>query len=958
MDQDTRKIFEPFLSSGVSRSLPANCPELIYDANEIWLVEKGSVDLFLVQTDRGHQYGARYPLFRADAGELVLPMTDLRAPWRVMAAGIPNTCICRMQWVDLTLSEEITAALSNWLRKSMAALKAGTPKGVCMELVMGSQPTSNLQPACYSGQLSWFVIKDGQAKLWDLMTLSPDMGTLPIAKGFWFNSLEPSVVELTGTESAATGAILKPIFRRYHRCVCERYIDLIGLQTEAEKERLKNRRLWDEQILRRSLTAMLGILEGDQAERLERGHDFSLFMACEWVAAEQGIDLKLPHNAELPVRELMQAIARASKIRMREVVLADRWWLTDNGPLLAFVEADERAVALCLRGRRYVVKDSATGIQSIVDETVAESLSPVAYSFYRTLPTDPLSAGDIYHFARFGLNRDIAMVLLMGLAGGLLGLLPPIAMGILVDTIIPGAERIQLIQLTLALIAFGLGNAMFSITRAVAMVRIESRMDSSLQAAVWDRILSLPVPFFRDFSAGDLAARAMGINTIRQILSGTTTSTLIASIFSVFNLAMMFYYSWELALTGCLLVLISAAVTMTVGYYSLQYQRQITAIQGKVAGTVLQLLKAIPKLRGSGSERRAFGKWAENFIEQREKAYKAKKLESWVATTSAVLPLISSITIFSVVMFMLDPQASSLSTGQFLAFSAAFGVFLSAVLQTAGTIIQVVNIIPIYERAKPILQAVPEIDERKADPGILGGDIEVNQAYFRYHEDGPDILKNVNIKARPGEFVALVGASGSGKSTLLRLLLGFEQLGSGAIYYDAKNLADLDLRSVRQQIGVVLQSGKLTVGEIYTNIVGSRPLTIDDAWEAARMAGLEKDIKAMPMGMHTLVSEGSGTLSGGQRQRLLIARALVNKPRIIFFDEATSALDNPTQAQVSASLERLQATRIVIAHRLSTIRNADRIYVLEAGQVVEEGDYDSLLKLNGRFAEMARRQLA
>jgi len=408
---------------------------------------------------------------------------------------------------------------------------------------------------------------------------------------------------------------------------------------------------------------------------------------------------------------------------------------------------------------------------------------------------------------------------------------------------------------------------------------------------------------------------------------------------------------------GSLLVLIGALITVAVGYYNLQYQREITRIQGKLAGTILQLIKAIPKLRGSGSERRAYGQWAEHFIEQRRLAYKARKAEAIVMTSNSVLPIISSICIFTVFIFVLDQKTSPLTTGQFLAFLSAFGVFLSTSLQTASTLIQVMNIIPIYERAKPILQAIPEIDERKADPGTLKGHLEVNQACFRYHEDGPDILKNINIKAKPGEFIALVGSSGSGKSTLLRLLLGFEQLNSGAIYYDAKNLGDLDLHSVRRQIGVVLQSGKLTVGEIYTNIVGARPLTIKDAWSAARMAGLENDIKAMPMGMHTLVSEGSGTLSGGQRQRLLIARALVNHPKIIYFDEATSALDNPTQAQVSASLDNMQATRIVIAHRLSTIKNADRIYVLEAGTVVEEGNYDSLMKMKGHFSAMAKRQL-
>jgi ATP-binding cassette subfamily C protein len=189
------------------------------------------------------------------------------------------------------------------------------------------------------------------------------------------------------------------------------------------------------------------------------------------------------------------------------------------------------------------------------------------------------------------------------------------------------------------------------------------------------------------------------------------------------------------------------------------------------------------------------------------------------------------------------------------------------------------------------------------------------------------------------------------------LLLGFDQPESGAVYYDEMDLAGLDVRSVRQQIGVVLQNGKLIPGSLFTNIVGSAQHTLDDAMQAARMAGMEEDLKAMPMGLHTMVAEGASTFSGGQRQRLMIARALVKKPRLLIFDEATSALDNRTQALVSQSIQALNATRIVIAHRLSTIRHADRIVVLENGGISECGTYEELMSINGRFAELAKRQL-
>jgi ABC-type bacteriocin/lantibiotic exporter with double-glycine peptidase domain len=301
----------------------------------------------------------------------------------------------------------------------------------------------------------------------------------------------------------------------------------------------------------------------------------------------------------------------------------------------------------------------------------------------------------------------------------------------------------------------------------------------------------------------------------------------------------------------------------------------------------------------------------------------------------------------------------SMTTGQFVAFNGVFTNVLSSMLALSGVVLDLLIIFPLFQRLKPIIETQPEIDEAKAHPGELSGDMEVYHLSFRYTPEGPPILKDVSLRIRAGEFVALVGGSGSGKSTLLRLLLGFEKPESGAILYDGQELSSLDLREVRQQIGVVLQSSKLMPTDIYRNIIGAHTnLSLNDAWEAARMAGLDRDIKNMPMGMNTVVSEGGGTFSGGQRQRLMVARAMVNRPRMVFFDEATSAMDNETQRSVTESLDAMQATRIVIAHRLSTIINADRIFVLQNGELVQTGTYTELMNQAGPFADLAKRQLA
>jgi len=268
------------------------------------------------------------------------------------------------------------------------------------------------------------------------------------------------------------------------------------------------------------------------------------------------------------------------------------------------------------------------------------------------------------------------------------------------------------------------------------------------------------------------------------------------------------------------------------------------------------------------------------------------------------------------------------------------------------------GVMPALERILPILEEKSEVSESKLPAGELTGEIDAAEIRFRYKPDAPLVLKDINLSIRPGAFVAIVGSSGSGKSTLLRVLLGLEKPESGAVLYDGMDISELDVSSVRRQIGVVMQHGQLMEGSIFSNIVGSLPLTMDDAWEVARLVGLEADIKDLPMGMHTIVNEGGTTFSGGQRQRLLIARSLVHHPRIIVFDEATSSLDNETQAIVSKTLDAMRSTRIVVAHRLSTIEHADRILVMDRGEIVEDGTYSELMEKKGLFAELAARQIA
>jgi len=496
----------------------------------------------------------------------------------------------------------------------------------------------------------------------------------------------------------------------------------------------------------------------------------------------------------------------------------------------------------------------------------------------------------------------------------------------------------------------------FQITKVFTMLRIETKMDSSLQAAVWDRLINLPTDFFKKFTSGDLAQRANGIGEIRRAVSGGAITSVLAVFFSIFNLILLFFYDSKLAWIAVLLAVILIFVTLILGIKSTAYLRKIVEYEGKISGKLLQIINGIAKFRTSHSEEKAFALWAEDFAKKRKFQYKSDNILSYVSILNIIFPLVVSTILF---FFVSIGGLDKMPVGNFIAFVASYNMFLSALLELSRNFIKSLTIVPLYERALPILETIPERDKTKSDPGVLEGNIDFNRVTFRYSSASPAIIKNISLKIKSGQFVAIVGPSGSGKSTLMRLILGFEKAESGSIAFDGQDISTIDLRKVRKQTGAVLQNGKLTADDIYSNIVGSSSdLTLDDAWSAAETAGLADDIREMPMGMHTVISEGGGTLSGGQRQRLLIARAIVKKPKILLFDEATSALDNKTQALISKSIEKLNCTRVVIAHRLSTIINADKIFVLVNGALVEEGTYEELIAQNGFFTELAKRQIA
>lgn len=946
-----------------------NRPVMLDDPSVAYVIYTGAVDVFAVWLAGGETDGARQHLFRCAAGQLIFGAAPDPAAGelRLLARGTPGTRLLRIRqeriWsmaAELEYSGLLADMAAPWLQSLGERIAPGLPpKETALVEVGRTADSAAGGPFALARGLGWLRLEAGSLCLFGDPALAwQGPLPLPLSRGVWVEAAAQTSFALTDSAAVLQGPDAAAALAAFQRLVLgslHRSALALGAQEQA---RWAARVELEQSQMRRALVQLGATLSPELAAAAppRRGSD-ALLDACRQIGAWLGVEFPdLPREAaERPLGEQLKLIARVARVRMRSVALRGAWWRGDHGPLLAFGASDQRPLALLPARGGYTLHDPALGTASRVTPAAAAEVLPLAYSVYRPLPAGPLSAWDLLRFGLRGSERDLLLVLGAGALAGLLGLLPAVATGWIINQLVPEGQVDQLVAVGLGLLLVALSSGALQIARGLTLLRVQSRLDASLQAAIWDRLLSLPVPFFRSYTSGDLGARAMGISEIRAMLAGHMVTTLLNSVFSLFNLALLYYYAPGLASVALGLVALALAVTLLIGRAYLRNQRVLQAIQAEVGSVVLQLLRGIVKIRVSGAENHAFAQWAERFARQKQRYYRGRSIGNLLVAYNAAYPLLILMLIFALLSFA--PQFR-LSAGDFLAFNLAFSQFLGAWFLLGASLIYMLPLIPIVERLRPILEATPEVDALKVRPGALTGKIEVARVRFRYSPQGPPTLESVSLEARPGEFIALVGASGSGKSTLLRMLLGFERPESGAIYFDDQDLNDLDLSEVRSQIGVVLQNATLMAGDIYTNIIGSSPtLTIEDAWAAARMVGMEDEIKAMPMGMHTVISEGGGNFSGGQRQRLLIARAIVNRPRILFFDEATGALDNRAQEVVSRSLDGLQATRVVIAHRLSTIVNADRIYVFDAGRVVQVGTYQSLINAPGLFAELARRQL-
>ena len=665
-------------------------------------------------------------------------------------------------------------------------------------------------------------------------------------------------------------------------------------------------------------------------------------------------DFELEDDEMLSAEEQLTGILRPRGIMMRDIHLTGEWWRECVGPLLGYAK-DGRLLALLptRSGLGYQYRDQDGTYRKVNRREMEEVLKPTAITFTKALPLRPLTVKDLLRFTWSVVSGPNALLLaLCALVVVLLGMFTPMANKLIFDTVIPTGDAGDLWPITGLLLGVTIGTLLLTLTRNLYVIRIQHIVEMHVQNAVMARTFLLSPTFFSKNSSGELTAKLHNVSLLASLIDETIVGGLLSAVLSVIYVAQVYIYGGKLVWPALCIILVQALLLVLSYRDSVREIEQYTTRDTKLSGLEFNLFAGIQKLKLTGSENRAFVRWLDHYSDCARFLYNPTFKARLFAALTAIMGLGGTMFIFW------SALSNGVATSDFIAFSSAFGMITAAMLQLNSLIPSLAQAKPMLESVKPILEAVPEMEDKAPQVEELFGGIEISGVSFRYQEDGPLILDDLSLRIEPGEYVGIVGKSGCGKSTLMRLMLGFEQPLTGGIYYDNYDLSKVDKASLRRKIGCCLQSGSLFTGDIFHNITITAPwATHEDAWNALRMACLEEDVRRMPMGLHTVVSEGGGGFSGGQKQRILIARALISNPDIIFFDEATSALDNISQKAVSDNLDQLMCTRVVIAHRLSTIRHCDRIIVLDKGKIAEEGTFEELMEKKGIFYQMSIRQL-
>ena len=651
-------------------------------------------------------------------------------------------------------------------------------------------------------------------------------------------------------------------------------------------------------------------------------------------------------DARLPLKEKLDFIAKEYDIHIRRVNIEESW--TDGGVLPTLVEyGDEYRVVLpSATGRLYWYEN---GKHRRVTKQDAENFGAEGICFYKGMGEEHTIPGFLKHLCSAVSGKEAAWILILGFLGILLGLAVPMVNYVIFQYIIPAAAWADVFPASCILLAAAGMTFCANLLQSVLLSRSVLKMGIYAQGALFSKLLRVKTDFFTERKSGELADGMVGFSNAAVSMGAAVFSGSINLVLSVIYLIQMSGFIKGIAPTVAGIAAILIMLLILQIHSAIRWQRKTTDAVADMTGFVYEWFAGMEKIKLNGAELRMFHRWSKKYAGYT----KARCRPFWVQYAA---PINLAFTILSSAVLFASASALSVNSAQYIAFYAAFGAFIAILLRIPAMIEPVAVFFSTLAQVKPLICAQAEaVSGQRILP--QSADIRISNLSFRYSEDGPEIFKGLDLTIHKGECIGITGKSGCGKSTLIRLLMGFEEHYCGNIFVGSTNFKDIDKRAWRKSISTVLQNSKLITGSIYTNITLTNPTADpEDVERAIAFSGLADDIEAMPMGIHTVVSEENCPLSGGQKQRLLIARAIVGNPQLVIFDEATGALDNIRQADVMKALHKLDATKIIIAHQLSTLKNCDRIFVIDQGNIAAEGDYETLLHTSPVFSQLMQRQ--
>ncbi len=965
---------------GESVPCEGNLPVSLDDPDSVWFIDRGAVNLFLVEFKSGVEQASPQHLLRRESGWLLPGVapdrrdSDEDTTLSIIARGRPGTLLKRLPASLLAKVDptELAEQADTWLTSITETLaRFAIPPPRPTELAEAGE-TRTLAPCTLSVRrgVVWVSEPPSGAGLYMGIvdtaeradSSSPHEAVIPLARASWLTLIDEATLTGQSTETLARQGKLPAALASFHAVAfnLERLnrrlvvVDAVNL----ERARTASRRTAEKTARRRLYNVYDHPVDRDAGVE-----DTALADALQLIGRHEGIEFKIParsgqSNAPVGLVDILDA----SGVRARRVRLQadDRWWHGDSNALLAYRAEDGQPVALLpgLMGR-YLEIDPVSKRRSRVSAARLASsgaLAEEAWMFYQPLPSREVKPADLLGIALRGSASDWARLLIAGLPFGVIRLLPALALGFVANHITAGGSAGALYAVAVAIAAFGLLGALLHLLQSTAMMRLEGRSASRVEAAFWDRLMRLPPGILHRNPAGDLAMSGMTFQQLRDGLRGVVANGLLSIVFLLPVFGVIFFYDATLGLVTLLFSLVSLLVTVVLGLRQISPYGWMIRAARRVAGRLFQIVGGISKLRMDNAEGSAYAIWAKDYRAQKRAEIELDALEGHSRAFGAALPFLAAGVLLFLVM---ETGSRNMPVGDFLVVYTVFIVFQSAISRLGESFGAIASMLPAFQQMRPLLSETPETGTEGEPVEYLGGDILFDRISFRYDPDGPLILDDVTIRARPGEFVAIAGESGAGKSTLFRLALGVDWPTAGAVYYDGRDLRHLNLKQVRRKIGAVPQSVGLHPQDLWDNLVSHHEdVTTDEVWAAVRTAEVEDQIKAMPMGMMTMVGTSGSVLSGGESQRITIARSVIGSPRIMLFDEATNWLDNENQATVMGNLAALTSTRLVIAHRLSTLEQADRIYVLKGGKVVQSGSFNDLKETDGVFKELIRRQIA